>query len=238
VKATSGTERRAALLLTESVLWLCLAMGAVGLLGVIRNLLAFGSLISVRLPRPTALFGRLYTPSLPATIDATDPELHLPVLAWDDTANGTVDAATGLTPVSISPPVTAQVVWPGPDALTPAEMLVWVAPPLVAAIGMIAGSWLLLRVVRSARKGEVFTMANAVRLRWLAGVVAVTGIVHNGLESWGSNWILGRSAAAAHLDTSTFTLSLAPVWVGLILAGLAVIWEHGVRLARDADGLV
>lgn len=81
-------------------------------------------------------------------------------------------------------------------------------------------------------------MANAGRLRWLAAVIAVGGLTHNALAGWGPNWILSNSAAAAYLDTTTYTMSFAPLFVGLVIAAVAIIWEHGVRLALDADGLV
>lgn len=240
--ATSTRERSAALVMAEVGLWLTLAGGALGLLDVLRRVLAFEWLFNWGLAaNPTWLpdwMGKVYPPTLPATLNPEDPELQLPALAWQQTSSGTVDAATGLPPVSITPPVQATVSWPGYDGFSPAEMLVWVAPALIGSAAVIAGSWLLLRVVRSARTGEVFTMSNAVRLRWLAVVIAVGGLIHNAFAGWGPNWILSNSAAADHLDTSTYTMSVAPLFVGLVIAAVAIIWEHGVRLASDADGLV
>ena len=240
--ATSTRERSAALVVAEAGLWLTLAGGVLGLLDVLRRVLAFEWLFNWGLAaNPTWLpdwMGKVYSPTLPATLNPENPELQLPALAWQQTTDGTVDAATGLPPVSITPPVQATVAWPGYDGFSSVEMLVWVAPGLIASLAVIAGSWLLLRVVRSARTGEVFTMANAVRLRWLAAVIAVGGLAHNALAGWGPTWILSNSAAADYLDTTTYTMSVAPLFVGLVIAAVAIIWEHGVRLARDADGLV
>lgn len=67
---------------------------------------------------------------------------------------------------------------------------------------------------------------------------AVRGPGPTTLAGWGPNWILSNSAAAAYVNTTTFTMSFAPLFVGLVIAAVAIIWDHGVILARDADGLV
>ena len=229
---TSRTERNAALLLAEGALWVLLIGGVVGVLAALRDLLAGESGVW---SSPLRLVGGgSHPPALHATLDPLDAQLQLPT----PITGGTVDAATGLAPVTIGPPVEATVAWGDSGGLTQVELLVWQAPALIASIGVIVGSWLLLRVVRSARVGEVFTMANAVRLRWLAAVIGVAGIGYEALASWGSNWILANSAAGPHLDTSTYSMSLVPILAALVVAAVAVIWEHGVRLARDTDGLV
>ena len=235
MKLTPKSEGNAALLVAEGGLWVTLVGGVVSLVTALRPALAYEWAFTWSLPG--LLGGRTYAPSLPATIKPDDPGLQLPMLPWKDTSNGTVDAATGLAPVTFGAPVQAHVWWAGFD-LTTMEMIAWLAPPVLAAVCVIWGSWLLLRLVRSARAGEVFTLRNAVRLRWLAAIIGVGGLLHNALDAWGTAWILGRSAAASHLDTSSMTVNIAPVWVSLVVAALAVIWEHGVRLARDADGLV
>ncbi len=238
---TVQRERTAALALAEASLWLVLVGGFLGVLALLRELaatasnwnpLSWANPVVDHLPR---WLPPIFDPSLPATLDANSPEVKLPFLEWVQTSNGTVDAATGLPPVSISPPIRPTVNFP---ALSDGQNLVRLAPALLLALGLIAGSWLLLRIVRSARAGEVFTMANAVRLRWLAVVIGVGGLLHNAIAALGPNWILSQSAAAAYLDTSAVTISFAPVSLALIIAALAVIWEHGVRLAQDADGLV
>ena len=229
--ATSTTERKFALTLAEGGLWLVLIGGLVGVLVALREItweLTGWNWLLVGPSVPVA--------SLPATLnEAGFGQVQLPAADWIDTVRGTVDAATGLPPVEVGGPVQVQVSFWG---MSHGESLARLAPSLLLSVGMVLGSWLLLRIVRSARAGEVFTMRNAIRLRWLAAVIGIGGLVHNALAAWVPNWILSRSAAATYVDTSTFTISFAPVYVGLLIAALAVIWEHGVRLAEDADGLV
>lgn len=225
---TPTTERHAALALAEGALWLTLVGGILSVVAAAREA-AWILLGWDWLGRGTKVA------SLPATLNAAGLEqTDLPHLEWTD-SNGTVDAATGRPPVEIGGPVEVDVTLWG---LTAGEDLARLAPSMMLAVGVVAASWLLLRIVRSARAGEVFTMANAYRLRWLACVTGIGGLAHNAIAAFGPNWILSRSAVAEYVDTSTYTMSFAPVIVFLVLAALAVIWEHGVRLARDADGLV
>ena len=235
-RVTGAQDGRVAVAIAEAGLWVSLLGGLLGLVSALRTtvygLTGWSFLVASRwLPN-------LYMPSLPATIRSDDPGLQLPALAWKDTVDGTVDAATGLPPVSIGGPVRAVVEWPGFTTLTPMETIVWLSPAWIAAVGVLVGSWLLLRIARSARKGEVFTLPNAHRLRWLALLIAVAGLAHNAVASWGPIWILTRSAAASHLETDHWTMSFSPALFALVVAALAVIWEGGVRLAQDSDGLI
>lgn len=150
---------------------------------------------------------------------------------WCDSASGTVDCATGKPPVELGGPYTGSVGFPGPSGT---QRWAWVTagPVLVAAV-----LWLILRMLRSARRGDPFTPANLRRMQGLAVLVGVGGT----LVAWSGTlldrWLLENSAVAP-IVANGYYFSFVPLVGGLLIAALAEVWRRGIQLRDDVEGLV
>lgn len=202
-------QTRFQLKLAQVVLWLGVVIGAAQIWSCLAALLEHRGV------------------ALPDFLGAGDPSvtasLQQGVLALPDIAEP-----------EVTEPVTATAAWSGFDALRTSDVLLMVAPRFVAGACTVAGALLLLRIVRSP---EVFTHANAVRLGWLGLVIALGGLLSPSLSAVGSRIILDGTALAPYTRTIA-SMSLVPLLVAALVLGLAYLWEHGVKLARDSDGLV
>lgn len=175
-----------------------------------------------------------------ALVGVDDALLDTPVVLpeapeWDDTsADGTRDKVTGLGPVEITGPYRAQVtLWSPTAGERAAYVVAKVAPSLVALAVLVV----LLKLVRSARGGDPFTPVNVRRLRLLAVLVGVGGVLAGAGAEMLEAWMLDHSAAAA-FTVKEAVLPLNAVLLGLLIAVLAEVWAHGVRLREDVEGLV
>ncbi|MBY8874180.1 DUF2975 domain-containing protein [Micromonospora sp. PLK6-60] len=163
---------------------------------------------------------------------AAVPATH-PVFAWQDTADGTRDAVTGLPPVELATPtMVLSILEPGwPDRLRLA------GPDLAAQALILAVLWLLRRIVRTMPAAEVFTAVNARRIVLIGLLVAVGGSAVQLLGYAADKAVIARSAAAGVVDVA-FSFSVAPLAIGAIVLLLAEVFRQGVRLRADVDGLV
>ena len=174
-----------------------------------------------------------------ALVGVDDALLDTPVVLpdgpeWMETADGTMDKVTGLGAIEITGPYRAQVTLWNPTAGERAAYVVAkVAPPVVALAVLVV----LLRMVRSARTGDPFTPLNVRRLRLLAVLVGVGGLLAGAGADLLEAWILDHSAAGA-LTVLEVGLPLDAVLLGVLIAVLAEVWAHGVRLREDVEGLV
>lgn len=155
-------------------------------------------------------------------------------LSTEQTADGTVDASTGLPAVELSGPYTAVV-----NLLQPSrtEQIAYVSVRAFTAILIAVILWVLLRIVSSIRTGTPFTASNANRVRALAGLVAIGGTFASMANAQINNTLIQGSAAADSFFSAA-TLSLEPLLIGLLLAVLWVTWSRGVALEADTQGLV
>ncbi len=151
-----------------------------------------------------------------------------------DTPEGTRDSATGQRPVEISGPYYAEVNFLDPS---PTERVIWLlgelAAPLLATVILI----LLLMVAVSARKGDPFTRANTARLRAIGALVMLGGTAVSSLSSFISMWLVAESPAG-RIVTPSVSISFLPIVAGLLVLALAEVWNRGVTLREDAEGLV
>jgi hypothetical protein len=159
------------------------------------------------------------------------PETLFP---WRDTANGTVDAATGRPPVEVSPWGNMRLYLAGPTAQ---DRLAQAGPRLAVHALVLFVIWLLWRIVRTLPTGEVFTAANGRRMVGIGLAVALGGSAVQLLAYAGERDIIARSAAAGILKAA-FSFSFLPLVVGAVLILLAEIFRQGVRLRTEVDGLV
>ena len=134
----------------------------------------------------------------------------------------------------ISGPYRAQLtLWNPTAGERTAYVVVKVAPSAVALAVLVV----LLRLVRSARTGDPFMPANVRRLRLLAVLVGVGGLLAGAGAELLEAWMLDHSAAGA-LTLLEVGLPLNAVLLGVLVAVLAEVWAHGVRLREDVEGLV
>lgn len=166
-------------------------------------------------------------------------EVNFPVdfggrLSWEETTNGTVDAATGQSPMEFSGPVEAQLSFWSP---TGTQRQVFVIRQIFGPALVLAGAWQVFQIVRSARSGDPFSKANERRLRKLAFLVGVGGSINIWFGAVAEAWLVQRSAAASFVDPS-FEFSFLPIIIGITIAVLASVWGTGVQLREDVDGMV
>jgi hypothetical protein len=153
---------------------------------------------------------------------------------WRDTDQGTVDARTGGRPVEVEGPFSGQIGFPGPSVK---QRLLWVgwraSTPLLAA----AALWLVLLIVRSVRDADPFTAANARRLRALAALVAVGGTSISLLGTMLRRWLLDGSGAG-NIVVREWSITWAPLVLGLLIGVLAQVWSHGVEMRNELEDVV
>lgn len=153
---------------------------------------------------------------------------------WRNTEAGTVDAATGGRPVEVTGPYSGWVGFAGPSAT---QRWLWVlgqsALPTLAAVAL----YLIFRIVRSARVGDPFVRANVSRLRALAVVVGIGGLIVSAYAAWLRRWLLDGSGAAG-LVAQDWTVSFLPLVAGVVVGVLAEVWRRGVAMREDLEGLV
>lgn len=153
---------------------------------------------------------------------------------WRDTPTGTVDARTGGRPVEVTGPFSGYVGFPGPSVVQRWAWVAWqAASPLLIALTL----WLVLRLVRSVREGDPFTATNAARLRRLALVLALGGTAVSVAGAALRRWLLD-SSGAANIVAKDWQITVLPLFLGLIVGVLAQVWNRGVEMKDDLDGVV
>lgn len=158
------------------------------------------------------------------------------LLAWKDgdQGQGTIDAATGLRPAEFAGPFTAGVSWPNASGW---QRLGWSVREASGAALALAGTFLVLGLVRSTRLGDPFNAANVKRLRQLAAVVAV-GWTAQALLSQYIDILILRNSAATDVFEKSLSISFVPLIAGAVLAVLAQVWNTGVELRSEVEGMV
>lgn len=163
------------------------------------------------------------------------PEVDIDLATTEGTGDGgMVDVSTGLPAVELSGPFTARVAFLNPPT---SERLGYVVvgafqPVLVAVV-----LWVLLRIVSSVRRGSPFTETNVRRMWLVAGMIGVGGTAASVANSWLDSLLISRSAAAPAFGTR-ISFEAWPLLVGLLVAVIALIWNRGVALEKDTEGLV
>ncbi len=186
------------------------------------------------LPSGTPMFGEGR-----AMVGVDDALLDTPVTLPDgpravQTEDGDRESETGLGAVEITGPYRGTVSLLNPTTSERAAYLVAkAAPPILAVVVLVV----LLRIVRAARVSDPFTLANVRRLRAVAVLVGAGGIVVGAGADMLEAWMLDHSAARLWTAIEV-GLPLNAVVVGVLIAVLAEVWAHGVRLREDVEGLV
>ena len=121
------------------------------------------------------------------------------------------------------------------------EQLLGRADALVLGLGVAAGAYLLIPLLRSVQRGQPFAPRNSARVRGLAVVVLVVGIGGPFLARLGSGLVLtriGQGGPDAVLSPAGIPSVLTVLLTAALLATLAEAFRRGEQLAEDVDGLV
>lgn len=163
-------------------------------------------------------------------LDSPDTQL----LEWESTANGTVDAATGLPPVETSWANGWLLSILGPDWVDHA----WYALPMVASSLMLIGVLVLaFRIVGSIRAEGFASRRNSQRLLAMAIIVGLGGSLVQAAEIVGHRIILDRSAAAGLFEIQ-WSFSFTPLLAGMILLMCSHVVRRNAELQEEVAGLV
>lgn len=165
---------------------------------------------------------------------AAPPQFELD-LAWTNTSEGATDASTGLPAVELVGPYTAGVAFLNP---TPVQRVAFVAARVVIPLTILLVLWHLYHMVSSVERGTPFTGENGRRLQAVALVIMIGGTLGVLVSRWLDDWLISTSAAAPAFDAGPGPIPLTPLLVGLLLSVLAVVWNRGVALEEDTEGLV
>lgn len=167
-----------------------------------------------------------------------DAELADPVDLGDRLQTSTDDDGrvhiAGQAPVELGEPVVARFTFVEP---TTDQRVVWVLWQVAGPVLLLIGLGLVLSIVRSARHGDPFVRANVQRLWWLAALFAIGGTGYSLLSGFAAVLMIQRSAAA-DLAVIQFSVEFLPILVGIAIAGLASVWQVGVGLREDVEGMV
>jgi len=131
-------------------------------------------------------------------------------------------------------PLSGTVVVADPTAAQYAWSLV---PSVVLLVLALVVTRLLLGVVRGLRDGDPFTRANARRLRVLAVVVVVSGVLVPIVRTMAHDVVLDPLLPDGP-RTATLQLDLWPALGGILVGFLAEVFARGARLREDVEGLV
>lgn len=118
-----------------------------------------------------------------------------------------------------------------------AERVAVAAPPILEALVVGAAATLVLGVVRSLRRGDPFTRANAEALSH-AAVVAVVGGVIVVLASIVGPVVVDRGIPDDLPVRLAVTGSSTSLYAGLLLAAVAQVFRRGCALRDELEGVV
>ena len=130
-----------------------------------------------------------------------------------------------------------QVVWTITDP-TLAQRLLVALPTILGAAAVLGGVALLIGITASIRRDRAFTRTTATRVRWLALLVLLVGLLQPFVTAAVSFALV---AQVQDQPSVLFTFNLtdfAPVLVGMLLLALGEVFSRGIVLADDVEGLV
>lgn len=167
------------------------------------------------------------SPSSAFDIDLGDP---LPTTIDDD---GDV-TVSGQPVVEVGDPLTVTAGMLDP---TPSQRILWLLWQVSGPILVLLIAWPIRQMARSTNTGDPFTAQNVRRLWRISALVMGGGVAVGTLTGFAQTFIIQRSAAADLFDIE-MTLDLSPVLIGLVIAALASIWQHGVSMRDELDATI
>ncbi|MGH3391737.1 MAG: DUF2975 domain-containing protein [Actinomadura sp.] len=128
----------------------------------------------------------------------------------------------------------AELTVPHPDLI---QRILLDAPGIVISAMTLLVIYLLIRIARTLQAGEPFVPPNARRIRMIAAIVLLAGVLGPVAEATTTQLLVQGNPVADVVDFEAHIPGL-PVLVGLLIAALAEVFARGTRLRQDTEGLV
>ncbi|MBW9111827.1 hypothetical protein JNB63_18615 [Microbacterium trichothecenolyticum] len=164
----------------------------------------------------------------------TDPTVAMPVTGGD------VEALDGVTDITAAVYTSADVTFASLPTAVSWLLLLEVALPALATIGVCAVAWWLgVSLIR----GRPFRASMPAAIGVVACLVIAGGLFGQFAGAWGRAMLVEHLAATDEAVTDVFwifllPLDLTPIGWGFALALVAGAFQIGSRLQRDTEGLV
>ncbi|MGB3733683.1 MAG: DUF2975 domain-containing protein [Ilumatobacter sp.] len=201
---------------------------AFAVLGIVAPLIGGNGLrITDRPDGDDAMIEVVGSPSSAFDIDLGDP---LPTTVDDD---GNV-SIRGQAVVEVGDPVTVAASMLDPTA---AQRVVWLLWQISEPLLVLLIAWPIRQMARSTNTGDPFTTENVRRLWRISVLVMAGGVAVEAIANVAKMIIVQRSAAA-DLFAIEASLDLSPIFIGLVIAALASIWQQGVAMREELDATI
>ncbi|MDR3107342.1 MAG: DUF2975 domain-containing protein, partial [Bifidobacteriaceae bacterium] len=144
------------------------------------------------------------------------------------------DGTVGIGGVYLTPETTAQLTLGRASA---AEVIATVGCMVLSSAVLISAFVILIGVVRTIRRGDPFHPRNVKRLYVLA-ITLIGGWAATSAVGFVASMVVAADPAVAALANWRVAVSLTPLFLGLTVMMLAVVFDRGTRLRADTEGLV
>ncbi|MFF4356458.1 DUF2975 domain-containing protein [Streptomyces sp. NPDC001604] len=157
-----------------------------------------------------------------------------------DTRDVRIDAVTRVPAAVTSGPVTlhgthrAEVALTHPDVQ---QRILLALPDVFYGALLIVVLAFLLRMARTLREADVFVPENARRLQVIAAAIVAMGVLGPAVDAITTHLLISGTAVSPAVPFA-YTVSAAPLFLGLLIAALAEVFRQGTRLREDTEGLV
>jgi hypothetical protein len=151
-----------------------------------------------------------------------------------------IEAVTRVSAAVTSGPVTLQGTHQAEIALTHPDVqqrILLALPDIFNGALLILVLALLLRMARTLRDSDVFVPENARRLHVIAAAIVAMGILGPLVDTVTAHLLISGTPISPAVPFA-YTVSAAPVLLGLLVAALAEVFRQGTRLRADTEGLV
>ena len=157
-----------------------------------------------------------------------------------DTRDVRIDGVTRVPAAATSGPVTlhgthrAEMALSHPDVQ---QRILLALPDIFYGALLIVVLAFLLRMARTLREADVFVPENARRLQIIAAAIVAMGVFGPAVEAVTTHLLISGTAVSPAVPFA-YTVSAAPLFLGLLVAALAEVFRQGTKLREDTEGLV
>ncbi|GAA3800018.1 hypothetical protein GCM10022403_037770 [Streptomyces coacervatus] len=145
-----------------------------------------------------------------------------------------VPAAVSSGPVTLHGTHRAEIALAHPDVQ---QRILLALPDLFYGALLVLVLVLLLRMARTLRRDDVFVPENARRLQVIAAAIVAMGVLGPAVDAVTTHLLISGTAVSPAVPFA-YTVSSAPLLLGLLVAALAEVFRQGTRLREDTEGLV
>ena len=145
-----------------------------------------------------------------------------------------VPTAVSSGPVRLRGTHRAEIALAHPDVQ---QRILLALPDLFYGALLILVLALFLRMARTLRVGDVFVPENARRLQVIAAAIMALGVFGPAVDAITTHLLISGTNVSPAVPFA-YTVSAAPLVLGLLVAALAEVFRQGTRLREDTEGLV